>query len=74
MSIVSLLVDSIVYHLYRTDMSDFCVCSTSCFSFQEIPTGLYLLRQIRKKDFNKKLMDKNYKKFVFAAILRILLG
>lgn len=41
---------------------------------EEIPTGLYLLRQIRKKAFIKQLDNMNYKKFVFASILRIFSG
>lgn len=41
---------------------------------KEIPTGLYLLRQIQENDFRKKLPEKKYRKFFFAAVLRIFSG
>ena len=50
------------------------VSKSSYLQIDQIPTGLYLLRQIRKKEFIKRLDNMNYKKFVFASILRIFSG
>ncbi|KAL7536191.1 hypothetical protein ACHAXR_006980 [Thalassiosira sp. AJA248-18] len=41
---------------------------------EEIPTGLFLLRQIQYPDFRKKLPTKKYGKFFCASILRIFSG
>ncbi|KAL9184898.1 hypothetical protein ACHAXT_002675 [Thalassiosira profunda] len=46
---------------------------------EEIPTGLFLLRQIQQQDFHQKFpskrgKSKKYWKFVLAAIFRILSG
>lgn len=41
------------------------------FHNKEIPTGLYMLRMIRRESFEQKLPDKNYKRFVFSAVVRI---
>jgi len=41
---------------------------------EEIPTGLYLLREITEKDFRKRLSGKKYRSFVLAAVVRLLSG
>ena len=40
----------------------------------EIPTGLFLLRQITQKDFQKKLPTMKYRKFFMQALLRMFSG
>lgn len=40
----------------------------------ELPTGLFLLRQITMDDFHKKLPNKKYRKFAMQALLRIFSG
>ena len=41
---------------------------------EEIPTGLYLLRRIPKQNFASTFPELNYSQFVFANLLRVLLG
>ena len=40
----------------------------------EIPTGLFLLRMIRKEGLNQKVPGMKYKKFVFSSVVRIING